>query len=84
MGDKYEVTFKNGKTFNYIAKNVKVIEPRECFSYFKRIADEVGLEAKVEGDRTINLLSLSYSKIERCSLSEDSIFSSIIPGISPK
>lgn len=80
MGDKYEVTFKNGKTFNYNAKNVKVIEPLECFSYLKRIADEVGLEVKVEGDRTINILSLNYSKIERNVPPEGSVFSSIISG----
>jgi superfamily I DNA and/or RNA helicase len=80
IGDKYEVIFNNGKTFNYNVKNVKVIEPRECFSYFKRIADEVGLEVKVEGDRTINILSLNYSKIERSLPPEDSVFSSIISG----
>lgn len=60
VGSIYEVTFNSGKTFNYSIQNVKIVGPRECFSYLKRIADEVGLEVEIDG-RTINILSINYS-----------------------
>ncbi|OFZ31905.1 MAG: hypothetical protein A2622_11850 [Bdellovibrionales bacterium RIFCSPHIGHO2_01_FULL_40_29] len=78
IGNKYEITFNNGKIFNYNAHNVRVAEPRECFSYLKRIADEIGLKVDVEDGRTINLLSINYAKIK--SIQHDSIFGAFLSG----
>lgn len=78
IGNKYEVVFNSGKTFNYNADNVRVVEPGECFSYLKRIADEVGLKVEVEDGRTINILSINYSKIN--TYKPESVFGSFVFG----
>lgn len=71
FGDKCEVTFTNGKKFNYNARNVRIIESalkspksRDCFDYLKEIADAVGLNAEVAKGKIVNILSYNYSKIK--------------------
>lgn len=78
VGNKYEVTFNSGKTFNYGIQNVRVVEPRQYFAYLKRIADEVGLKIEVEKGKTINILSNSYSRIK--SISNNSVFGAFVSG----
>ncbi len=78
IGNKYEVTFNSGKTFNYNSNNVRIVEPRQYFSYLKRIADEIGLKVNVEDGRTINILSINYSKIK--GISTDSVFGAFVSG----
>lgn len=77
VGNTYEVTFNSGKIFNYNIQNVKIVGPRECFSYLKRIADEVGLEVEIDG-KTINILSINYSKIK--TIPPDSILEAFVSG----
>ena len=69
-GNKYNVTFTNGKTFTYNARNVGIIESalnapnsRDCFEYLKDIAEAIGLKAEVEAGKIVNILSHNYSKI---------------------
>ena len=78
VGNKYEVTFNSGKTFNYGIQNVRVVEPRQYFAYLKRIADEVGLKIEIEKGKTINILSNSYSRIK--SIPTDSVFGAFVSG----
>ncbi|MDD3419012.1 MAG: AAA domain-containing protein [Candidatus Gastranaerophilales bacterium] len=70
IGDKYNVTFNNGKTFTYNASNVRIIESalntpksRDCFEYLRDIAEAIGLRAEVEAGKIVNILSHNYSKI---------------------
>ncbi len=70
VGHKYKIVFKNGKAFNYNARNVKIIDsvlnegkPRSVFSYFLRVAEVVGLETIVDGGKKLNILSNSFEKI---------------------
>ena len=71
VGNKYEITFNNGKTYGYSLSNVQIIESAlnlpdrsNCFDYLKRIADEVGLKIKSKEGDVFNSLSYSYSKID--------------------
>ena len=69
IGDKYKVTFNNGKQFIYNACNVQIEESalnspesRACFEYLKQIAEVIGLYAEVEPGKRINILANSYEK----------------------
>ena len=71
FGNKCEVTFTNGKTFTYNARNVRIIESalngsksRNCFDYLKEIAEAIGLKAEIHGGKVVNILSYNYSKID--------------------
>lgn len=71
VGNKYDVTFNNGKIFTYNAYNVRVIESalkspksKDCFDYLKEIAEAVGLTAEVAKGKIVNILSYNYSKIK--------------------
>jgi very-short-patch-repair endonuclease/RecA/RadA recombinase len=71
IGDKYSVTFADGKTFTYNASNVQIIESalnapksHERFEYLERIAMAVGLTTEAEEGKVINILSHNYSKIK--------------------
>lgn len=71
LGNKCEVTFTNGKTFTYNARNVRIIESalngsksRNCFDYLKEIAEAIGLKAEIYGGKVVNILSYNYSKID--------------------
>ena len=71
IGEKYEITFNDGRCFKYNVANVRIEESaltspksRDCFEYFKQIAMEIGLKAEVEPGRVINILANNYAKIE--------------------
>lgn len=71
IGDKYDVTFFNGKTFTYNANNIRIIESalnapnsRDCFDYLKDIAVAVGLNVEIDNGKVVNILSHNYSKID--------------------
>jgi RecA/RadA recombinase len=71
VGEKYEITFKNGKLFTYNVGNVRLVESalnaeksRNCFDYLKHIATAIGLSAKVENGAELNILAQNYSKID--------------------
>jgi superfamily I DNA and/or RNA helicase len=71
IGDKYEVTFNNGKLFAYNASNVRIVasalnakKPRDCFEYLKCIAAAVGLKEELESGKIINILENAYAKID--------------------
>ncbi len=71
VGNKYDITFTNGKIFTYNARNVRVIESalksqksRDCFDYLKEIAGSVGLNTVVAKGKIVNILSYNYSKIK--------------------
>jgi len=70
-GNKYYVTFNNGKTFTYNARNVRIIKsalnsPKSlnCFNYLKDIASAVGLKAEICKGKVVNILSYSFYKID--------------------
>ncbi|MEI8389306.1 MAG: AAA domain-containing protein [bacterium] len=71
IGNKYNVTFTNGKTFTYNLNNVRIIESalnaqktRDCFDYLKDIAVAIGLNAEIDKGKVVNILSHNYSKID--------------------
>lgn len=89
VGGKYEVTFNNNKVFRYNPSNVEIIESalsapksQDCFDYLKCIASEIGLTAKINSKKTINILEQVYSKIDF--VMPDSILSSFLSGKLPE
>ena len=71
VGDNYQMTFVNGKTFTYKANNVQIMEsalnaPKsgDCFNYLKRIAEKVGLTVEIDEGKVINILTKNYAKID--------------------
>src|SRR5690554_1900304 len=70
IGTKIRVVFNSGKAFNYNAKNVQIVEsvlkqekPRDVFDYLSKVANKVGLKAKVGDGKEINILSHNFSNL---------------------
>lgn len=89
VSGKYEVTFDNNKVFRYNPSNVEIIESalsapksQDCFDYLKHIASEIGLTARINSKKTINILEQIYSKIDF--VMPDSILSSFLSGKLPE
>ncbi|MCF8059961.1 MAG: DUF2726 domain-containing protein [Bacteriovoracaceae bacterium] len=85
VGSKCRVTFSSGKSFNYNANNVEIVESSlngqsasDCFEYLKDLAGEVGLTTIVDEGTEINFLKQNYSKIDF--VDPDSIFSEFLNG----
>lgn len=88
IGDKYQVTFTDGKTFTYNARNVRIIESalntqksRACFDYLKDIAVAVGLNVEIDKEKVVNILSHNYSKIDF--VTPDSMLGAFLCGTLP-
>ena len=88
IGDKYDVTFTNGKVFTYNANNVRIIESalnapksRNCFDYLKDIAVAIGLNVEIDKGKVVNILSHNYSKIDF--VMPDSILGAFLSGKLP-
>ncbi|OGI01499.1 MAG: hypothetical protein A2Y25_02105 [Candidatus Melainabacteria bacterium GWF2_37_15] len=71
IGDKYSITFTDGKTFTYNIKNVRITESAlcdkksaNCFDYLKEVAAAIGLKVEIETGKVVNILSYNYSKID--------------------
>ncbi|WP_127716715.1 hypothetical protein [Halobacteriovorax sp. HLS] len=70
IGSKYKIVFNSGKAFTYNARNVQIVEsvlkqekPRDVFDYLSKVANKVGLKAKVGDGKEINILSHNLSKL---------------------
>ena len=69
-GQKYYITFKNGKRYSYNADNVRIdipdlsdIHRHNCFEYLKEIAGSIGITDKDDNLESHNILSYQYSQI---------------------
>lgn len=89
VGSKIEVIFNDGRKFSYNTKNVQVVESQlndpkslECFSYLKKLAEEIGLKAEVGDGRVINILEQNYAKIDF--VDPKSVLASFLSGNRPE
>ena len=80
-GDKFDITYANGKTYSYNASNIKIISSAlsneiasKRFEYLKRIAQTVGLHDN-DGN---NILANRYEKIDF--LNNESMLSIFLTG----
>lgn len=85
IGNKFKIVFNNGKSFNYNSSNVKIVEsvlnqkkPKDVFSYLIKIAEKVGLNARIDDEKVINILSHNYSKLGF--ISKDSLLGRFLSG----
>jgi len=69
-GDKVRVVFNSGKAFTYNATNVRIVEsilkqkkPRDTLEYLEKIAEQIGLKARLGDGTMLNVLSHHFADL---------------------
>lgn len=83
IGNKYDITFTNGKSYTYNEDNVQIVESalnvkrnNDCFEYIKSLSSAI--ELKTDSGEIINILENSFKSIKF--IEKDSIFGAFLSG----
>ena len=83
IGNKYNITFTNGKSYPYNEDNVQIVESalnvkrnKDCFEYIKSLSSAIKL--KTDSGEVINILENSFKSIKF--IEKDSIFCAFLSG----
>lgn len=83
IGNKYDITFTNGKSYTYSEDNVQIVESalnvkrnNDCFEYIKSLSSAI--ELKTDSGEIINILENSFKSIKF--IEKDSIFCAFLSG----